>query len=290
MAADIFGSLYQFADVFAFLILSAAGLAIIFGMMGVINMAHGEFIMCGAYVTTALAHQGMPLVPAQVCGALAAGVAGIVLEVTVVRSLYARPLDSLLATWAVSLIVTQGMLVAIGSSFAGIGTPEGSFQVGIYTFSTYRVILFLAAIGVLAFIYLLFMKTRFGIFARATMQNPSMARALGMRTNVVYALTFGLGATLAGLCGALYAPTMTLIPTMGATFIVESFVTVVVGGTNVLLGTAPAGFALAVVRTLLIGWNGQIAGQIGMLLAVMVMIRILPNGFSGWLGRWARNM
>ncbi|MGX1308140.1 urea ABC transporter permease protein UrtB [Amorphus suaedae] len=290
MAAEIFSVLYQFADVFAFLILSAAGLAIIFGMMGVINMAHGEFIMCGAYVTTALVQQGMPLVPAQVAGALAAGIAGVILEVTVVRSLYARPLDSLLATWAVSLIVTQGMLIVVGSSFAGIGTPQGSFQVGIYTFSTYRVVLFLAAIGVLAFIYLLFMKTRFGVHARATMQNPSMARALGMRTNVVYALTFGLGAALAGLCGALYAPTMTLIPTMGATFIVESFVTVVVGGTNVLLGTAPAGLALAIVRTALIGWHGQIAGQIGMLLAVMVMIRLLPNGFSGWLGKWARNL
>jgi branched-chain amino acid transport system permease protein len=290
MAAEIFSVLYQFADVFAFLILSAAGLAIIFGMMGVINMAHGEFIMCGAYVTTALVHQGMPLILAQASGALAAGAVGVILEITVVRSLYARPLDSLLATWAVSLIVTQGMLIVVGSSFAGIGTPEGSFQVGIYTFSTYRVVLFLAAIGVLAFIYLLFMKTRFGIHARATMQNPSMARALGMRTNMVYALTFGLGAALAGLCGALYAPTMTLIPTMGATFIVESFVTVVVGGTNVLLGTAPAGLALAIVRTALIGWHGQIAGQIGMLLAVMVMIRLLPNGFSGWLGKWARNL
>jgi len=290
MAAEIFSVLYQFADVFAFLILSAAGLAIIFGMMGVINMAHGEFIMCGAYVTTALVHQGMPLILAQASGALAAGAVGVILEITVVRSLYARPLDSLLATWAVSLIVTQGMLIVVGSSFAGIGTPEGSFQVGIYTFSTYRVVLFLAAIGVLAFIYLLFMKTRFGVHARATMQNPSMARALGMRTNMVYALTFGLGAALAGLCGALYAPTMTLIPTMGATFIVESFVTVVVGGTNVLLGTAPAGLALAIVRTALIGWHGQIAGQIGMLLAVMVMIRLLPNGFSGWLGKWARNL
>ncbi|PDQ22694.1 branched-chain amino acid ABC transporter permease [Mesorhizobium sanjuanii] len=290
MDAEFFSVLYQFADVFAFLILSAAGLAIIFGMMGVINMAHGELIMCGAYVTTALVHSGMPLLPAQACGALTAGVVGMILEFTVVRSLYARPLDSLLATWAVSLIVTQGMLVMVGSSFAGVGTPEGSFQVGVYTFSTYRIILFLASIGVLAFIYLLFMKTRFGIHARATMQNAGMARALGMRTNVVYALTFGLGSALAGLCGALYAPTMTLIPTMGATFIVESFVTVVVGGTNVLLGTAPAGFALAVVRTALIGWNGQIAGQIGMLLAVMVMIRVLPNGFSGWLGRWARNV
>ncbi|SDR56422.1 amino acid/amide ABC transporter membrane protein 1, HAAT family [Rhizobiales bacterium GAS191] len=285
MLAETFSVLYQFADVFAFLILSAAGLAIVFGMMGVINMAHGEFIMCGAYVTTALKHAGLPLVAAQALAALAAGLIGVALEAMIVRRFYKRPLDSLLATWGVSLIATQGMLIAVGSTFTGIGTPEGSFSVGAYTFSLYRVVLFGAALGVIVFIYLLFMKTRFGVYARATMQNADMAQALGMRVNGVYALTFGLGAALAGLCGALYAPTMTLIPTMGATFIVESFVTVVVGGANVLLGTAPAGIALAVVRTALNGWYGQIFGQIGMLVAVIMIIRLLPDGFSGLLAK-----
>ena len=98
----------------------------------------------------------------------------------------------------------------------------------------------------------------------------------------------GLGAALAGFCGAMYAPTMTLMPTMGAAFLIESFVTVVVGGANVLLGTAPAGMLLAVVRTALNGWGGQIIGQIGMLLAVIVVIRLLPEGLSGWLARRTR--
>ena len=285
MLAEIFSVLYQFADVFAFVILAASGLAIVFGMMGVINMAHGEFIMCGAYVTAALYHAGLALPLAQAAGAVVAGLIGILLEATVVRPLYKRPIDSLLATWGVSLIVTQGMLLLIGSTFPGIGTPPGSFSVGVYTFSTYRMVLFAAALGVLLFIYLLFMRTRFGVFARATMQNAPMAQALGMRTNRVYAASFGLGAGLAGLCGALYAPTMSLIPTMGAGFIVESFVTVVIGGSNVLLGTAPAGIALAAVRTALNAWHGQIIGQIGMLVAVVLIIRVLPEGFSGWLAR-----
>jgi urea transport system permease protein len=138
---------------------------------------------------------------------------------------------------------------------------------------------------VLAFVYVLFMRTRFGILARATMQNAGMARALGARTDQIYALSFGLGAGLAGFCGALYAPTMTLIPTMGVTFIVESFVTVVVGGANVLLGTAPAGLLLAAVRSTLNASYGQIVGQIGMLLAVILIIRVLPEGISGWLAR-----
>ena len=102
MLGDVFSYLYQFADVFAFLILSAAGLAIVFGMMGIINMAHGEFIMCGAYVTVGLVHTGFPLVAAQLCGAIVAGLIGVLIEVAIVRRFYKRPEDSLLATWGLS--------------------------------------------------------------------------------------------------------------------------------------------------------------------------------------------
>ncbi|HZF82413.1 MAG TPA: branched-chain amino acid ABC transporter permease [Burkholderiaceae bacterium] len=288
MAAELFSFVYQFADVFAFLILSAAGLAIVFGMMGVINMAHGEFIMCGAYVTTALVHAGLPLPLAQLCGVAAAGLAGVAVESVIVRKLYKRPVDSLLATWGLSLMVTQGMLLVFGSTMLGIGTPPGSFEIGDYTFSVYRVVLFAVALGALGAIYVVFMRTRFGVHARATMQNAAIAQATGVRVGRVYAISFGIGAALAGLCGAMYAPTMTLIPTMGASFLVESFVTVVVGGANVLLGTAPAGLLLAAVRTALNGWGGQIIGQIGMLLAVIVVIRLLPDGLSGWFGRRTR--
>ena len=288
MLAEIFSFLYQFADVFAFLILASAGLAIVFGMMGVINMAHGEFIMCGAYVTVGLVNGGFPLFLAQVCGTVAAGLIGVLVELVIVRKLYARPLDSLLATWGLGLMVTQGMLIIFGSSLSGPGTPPGSFSVGDYTFSTYRLILFASAIGVLAFVYVIFMRTRFGIYARATMQNPSIAQALGVKVGTIYALSFGIGAGLAGLCGALYAPTMTLIPTMGASFIVESFVTVVVGGANVLLGTTPAGILLAAIRSALNAWGGQIIGQIGMLIAVILIIRVLPEGISSYVMRWRR--
>jgi branched-chain amino acid transport system permease protein len=250
MFAEIFSIAFQFADVFAFLILAAAGLAIIFGMMGIINMAHGEFITCGIYVTVICVQNGVPLPLAQAIGALSAGLVGILLERTIIRHLYHRPLDSILATWGISLMVTQGTLLALGSSWRGIGTPLGSFAVGSYTFSAYRLVLFGAAVGVLVGLYLIFVRTNYGVMARATMQNAEMARALGVRTPRMYAISFGLGAALAGLCGALYAPTVTLIPTMGITFIVESFVTVVVGGNNVLLGTAPAGVLLGVVRTI----------------------------------------
>jgi urea ABC transporter permease protein UrtB len=288
MFAEIFSIAFQFADVFAFLILASAGLAIIFGMMGIINMAHGEFITCGIYVTVIGVQNGLPLPVAQACGALSAGLLGVVLERTIIHRLYDRPLDSILATWGISLIVTQTMLVTLGSSWPGIGTPAGSFEVSPYTFSTYRVALFIAAVVVMIAIYVLFMRTGFGTLARATMQNARMARALGVRTPRIYAMSFGIGAALAGLCGALYAPTMTLIPTMGVTFIVEAFVTVVVGGSNVLLGTVPAAVVLSVIRSSLNAWQGQIVGQIGMLIAVILVIRVLPEGVSGWVVRRAR--
>ncbi|PZX10585.1 branched-chain amino acid transport system permease protein [Palleronia aestuarii] len=283
-----FAMLYQFGDAFAFLVISCAGLAVIFGMMGVINLAHGEFIMCGAYVTATVAREGLPLVVAIIAGAVVAGLVGMVIERLVIRHLYHRPLDSIIATWGISLIATQGVLIVLGSTMAGIGTPLGAVTIGGDSYSAYRLVLMVAAIALLAALYLLFYRTRFGVVARATIQKPDMARALGVDTGRMYGLTFGLGAALAGLAGGLYAPTMTMVPTMGATFIVESFVTVVVGGADIFVGAAPAAAILALIRATLTAWYGQLFGQIGLLVAVIVVIRILPGGLSAWLKRGSR--
>ncbi len=283
--SSLFATFYQLGDAFAFLVLSACGLAVIFGMMGVINLAHGEFIMCGAYVTAMTTRLGLPLPLAILAGALVAGAVGIVLERLVIRHLYGRPLDTIVATWGISLMATQGTLILLGSTMQGVGTPLGSFALGGLSYSVYRFVLIGAAFAVLAFLYIVFNMTRFGVLARATIQVPQMAESLGVDTRRVYSLTFGLGAALAGLTGGLYAPTMTMVPTMGATFIVEAFVTVVVGGADVFLGTAPAAAVLAVVKASLTSWQGQLFGQIGLLVAVVVVIRLLPKGISGFLLR-----
>jgi branched-chain amino acid transport system permease protein len=283
--SSLFATLFQFGDAFAFLVLAACGLAVIFGMMGVINLAHGEFIMCGAYVTAVTTRLGMPLPLAILAGAVAAGAVGIVLERLVIRHLYGRPLDTIVATWGVSLIATQGTLVLLGSTMQGVGTPLGSFALGGLSYSVYRFVLIGAALAVLAFLYIVFNRTKFGVLARATIQVPHMAESLGVDTRRVYSLTFGLGAALAGLTGGLYAPTMTMVPTMGATFIVEAFVTVVVGGADVFLGTAPAAAVLAIVKASLTSWQGQLFGQIGLLVAVVIVIRVLPKGIAGFLLR-----
>lgn len=281
----IFAALYQFGDAFAFLVIASAGLAVIFGMMGVINLAHGEFIMCGAYVTASTARAGLPLPLAILCGALVAGIIGMIVERAVIRHLYHRPLDTIIATWGLSLIATQGVLIVLGSTMQGIGTPLGSTLIGDRSYSLYRIVLMGTAVGLLIALYLLFYRTRFGVIARATIQRPDMARALGVDTRRIYGLTFGLGAALAGLAGGLYAPTMTMVPTMGATFIVESFVTVVVGGADIFVGAAPAAAILAIIKAAMTAWYGQLFGQIGLLVTVILVIRIMPGGLSGWLKR-----
>lgn len=279
--ASIFNYLYQFADCFTFLILSVAGLSIIFGMMGIINLAHGEFIMLGAYVFTLSINKGLPFILCVILGAAFVGAFGFVVDKLVISRLYARPLDSVVATWGISLLLRQGILVLLGPSIPGITTPMGTFSVGNSTYSVYRVVLFFLAAAVLVLIYFLFMHTSFGLHSRATMQNSAIAASLGVNTGKMYSITFMFGSALAGLCGALYAPTMTITPTMGQAFQNDSFVTVIVGGANPLIGMPLSGAGLGVIQSMLNMVFGTFFGKMGLLLVAIIMIRVFPTGFSG---------
>jgi branched-chain amino acid transport system permease protein len=273
----------QFVDSFGFLVLSATGLAIIFGMMGVINLAHGEFIAVGAYGTALSFHAGLPLVVAMLVGTALTTVFGLVLEFTVIRRLYGRLLDSMVATWGISLIMIQGLRIVFGSSLPSIGTPLGSVQYGSFSYSTYRLMLAVASLAVLGVLYWVFTSTEFGTRARATIQDEEMSRALGTDTNRMYLLTFGIGSALAGLTGALYAPTMTIVPSMGSTFLVEAFVTVVVGGASVLVGTSGAGLLLGFINAVFSNLFGTFAGRMALLVTTILVIRALPRGITGLL-------
>lgn len=284
--ADAFHSFYQFQDSFAFLVLAALGLAIIFGMMGVINLAHGEFMMLGAYITVWSARNGLPLPLAMLLAALCVGAFGAVVEMLIVRRLYGRLLDTVAATWALGLILTQGMLIIAGPSFAGVSSPFGSFRVGGTSYSTYRLVLGGIAALLLILLYLLFMKTRFGLRSRATIQNPEIAQAMGVNTARMYTLTFAIGSAFAGLAGGLYAPTMTIVPQYGTTFIVEAFVTVIVGGSNVLIGATLSGAFLGIVNSWLAQTWGTYIARVGLLVATVVIIRVMPTGISGLIERW----
>ena len=286
MLNGVFNALYQFQVSFSFLRLSAIGLAVIFGMMGVINLAHGDFMMLGAYITTIAATQGLPLVLAIVIAALGVAAFGAIVEILVVRRLYGRLLDSVAATWAVGLILSQGMLILTGPSMQGVSSPFGSFTVGQTSYSWYRVVLGVISLVLLALLYLLFMNTRFGLRARATIQNPAIARALGVDTPRMYTMTFALGSALAGLAGGLFALTATIVPFFGTNYIVEAFVTVIVGGANALVGTPLAAALLGAINAVLGTEYGLYIGRVGLLLTTILIIRVLPDGISGLVERW----
>lgn len=286
MFGELFNAFYQFQASFAFLVLPAIGLAVIFGMMGVINLAHGEFMMLGAYVTVWATRSGVPLPISMLVAALAVGLFGAVLELLIIRRLYGRLLDSVAATWAIGLILSQGMFILTGPSIRGISSPFGPFTVGSMSYSWYRLVLGAISVLLLVGLYILFMRTRFGLRARATIQNPEIAKSLGVDTARMYTVTFAMGSALAGLAGGLYAPTATIVPFFGTTFIVEAFVTVIVGGANVLVGTPLAGTVLGIISAALSERWGLYIARVGLLIATIVVIRAMPQGISGLVDRW----
>ena len=281
--SQILNLILQFIDSFGFLVLSAIGLAVIFGMMRVINLAHGEFITVGAYGTALSYHAGVPLPGAMIIGVVLTTVFGLVIEFTIIRRLYGRLLDSMVATWGISLIMIQGLRIVFGSSLPSIGTPLGSVQYGAFSYSTYRLLLAGASLVLLGVLYWMFTSTEFGTRAQATIQDEEMSRALGVDTDRMYLLTFGIGSALAGLTGALYAPTMTIVPGMGSTFLVEAFVTVVVGGASVLVGTTGASVLLGGINAVFSNLFGTFAGRMALLTTTILVIRVLPQGITGLL-------
>ncbi len=284
MDAELFNILYQFLVNLAFLLFAAMGLIVVLGMINIINLAHGEFIMLGAYTSTLAYHAGIPFILTIPLAAVVVGLFGVLLERFAMRRFYGNKLNALVATFGISLILSQGVLLILGPYLGAIEMPLGGFEYGTYSYSTYLLVLAFAAIAVIGAGYLFFYRTRLGTEMRATMQDPEMARALGTRTDRIYGLTFGLGAGLAGLTGALYAPTTTVVPLFGSTFIAPAFITVVIGGgVNPLIGALSSAGFLSLISTPLSSEFGQFAGRMGLMLAALVVIRFLPEGLSHYL-------
>jgi branched-chain amino acid transport system permease protein len=278
--------LYQFGTNAAFLLISAVGLIVILGMMNIINLAHGELMMMGAYVATATYHRGVPFALAVVLAFLAVGIFGAVLERLVVRRFYGQELGALVVTWGISLILAQGALVLFVPFMPAIPIPAGSFSLGQYSFSSYWIILIVVSAAIIAALWWIYHRTLFGLHARATMQNPAMARALGVNAGRIYTLTFALGAGLAGMSGALLAPTASIAPYMGQQFVAPAFITVVVGGgANVLAGAVGSSLLLSVVKTPVGLLLGAFLGTVALLLTALIVIRLMPSGISATLQR-----
>jgi branched-subunit amino acid ABC-type transport system permease component len=282
--SEVVSVLYQFGTNAVFLLLSAIGLIVILGMMNIINLAHGEFMMMGAYIATIATQYGAPLPVAVLLSFLGVALFGVILERLVIRRFYGRELGALVVTWGISLILAQGALLLFGPYMPAIAIPSGSFSLGRYSFSYYWLILIVLGIVLVAVLWLIYNRTSFGLMARATMQNPAMARSLGVDVEKVYALTFGLGAGLAGLSGALLAPTTSIAPFMGQQFVAPAFITVVVGGgANVIAGAVGSSALLSFVQTPVGLLLGTFSGMVALLLTALIIIRILPAGISSLL-------
>ena len=266
----------------ASLALISVGLAIIFGMMRVINLAHGEFLMLGGYAEIVATGQGVSIwIAMLVVAPVVVGIIGIIVERTIIRFLYGRMIDTMLATWGLSLFLVGLTTAVFGNTTVGISAPLGSFQIGAYRTSGYT--LFVIAITAVTFgcIFAMLRWTRLGLIARGTMQNADMAAALGVNPPRVYAVTFGIGAALSGLAGAVLAPVSGVFPSIGVAYVAKSFITVIGGGAAILGGTISASALFGSINQIATFATTPVFGEVALLAAAIVLIRLLPQGITG---------
>ena len=264
------------------LILIATGLAVIFGMMRVINIAHGEFMMLGGYTVVLTTKLGVNLwVAILILAPLAVGLFGVIVERLIIRHLYGRIIDSLLATWGLSLFIMGFVTVVFGNTVEGVKPPLGSFSIGQYSIAVYTLFLIFAAVAFITIVYLTLRHTKAGLIARATMQTPDMVESLGVNSKLVYMATFGIGAAFAGLAGGILAPITGVVPGMGAFLIGKAFITVVTGGAAVVAGTLSASGILGTISQAVTFATTPVYGDAALLLVALVLLRLLPQGITG---------
>lgn len=278
------------------LVLAAIGLAITFGVIGVINMAHGELIMLGAYTTYMLQQLfpdaiGLALILSIPTAFIVSGLVGIIIERSVIRYLYGRPLETLLATFGISLVLQQMVRSIFSPLNRSVATPEwmsGSIVINpILSLTANRVTIFIFAMLVFAGLFILLKKSSIGLQVRAVSQNRAMARAMGIRAARVDALTFGLGSGIAGIAGVALSQLTNVGPNLGQAYIIDSFMVVVFGGVGNLWGTLLGGLTLGVTNKFLEPWSGAVLAKILILIFIILFIQKRPQGLFPQKGRAA---
>jgi len=274
----LIGLAYAMASLF----LTSVGLAIVFGMMRIINFAHGEFLMIGGFTFVIAVHAGVNLwVAMLIVAPTVVGLLGAVVERLDIRRLYGNLVDTILATWGLGLLMTGFATVVFGYNQPGVAPPIGDIRIGNYSQSGYTLFIVAVAAMVLVGLYAFFRFTDFGLKARATMQNPGMAAAVGLNVGQIYSVTFGLGSALAGLAGALIAPISGVLPGMGVSYIAKTFITVISGGPLALTGTFLSSSLLGVVNETASFMTTPVIGEAALLSVAIVMLRIFPTGITG---------
>lgn len=266
----------------AILVVISAGLAVVFGMMRVINLAHGEFMMVGGYATIMAAKAGLNIyVSMLLIAPLTVGVLGLVVERLVIRHLYGRLVDTMLATWGLSLFLIGLATLIFGNTTTGISPPIAGFAIGAYQVNGYNFFIIVVAVLMLALMYGVLAGTRAGLVARGTMQISTMAAALGYNPDRVYMITFFLGSALAGLAGGLLAPIVSLVPTIGGTYIAKAFITVISGGASIIVGLLSSATLFGLASQLFTFAASPVVGEVALLVAAVILLRLLPQGITG---------
>ncbi|HDZ83249.1 MAG TPA: urea ABC transporter permease subunit UrtB [Roseobacter sp.] len=264
------------------LLIIALGLAIIYGTMGVINLAHGEFVMLGAYTTWALQnHAGLGVVTALPLVFVAVAAVGWIIEKVIVQRLYTRPLDTILATWGIGIILQQAVRLGVGAESRFVRGPQwlsGNIEIGALVMSNYRIFVISFSLAILVVTWLLMTRTEFGMKLRAVIQNRGISECYGIEAKKVYSVTFAYGAGLAGIAGALITPLFSTIPTMGTGLVVDAFLVVIVGGLGSLMGTAAAALLIGEVTAIFSIVINDTLGRIAVLAGIILLIRFRPRG------------
>jgi urea transport system permease protein len=280
------------------LLLAALGLAITYGLMGVINMAHGELIMIGAYTTYVVQNLFRAHAPgafdwylacAVPASFIVAATVGMILERSVIRWLYGRPLETLLATWGISLMLIQGVRTIFGAQNVQVENPafmSGGIEILTDVVLPWsRIVIIVFAIAVLAGMWLLLARTRLGLYVRGVTQNRAMASCVGVPTARVDTWAFGLGSGIAGLAGCAISQIGNVGPDLGQSYIVDSFMVVVFGGVGQLAGAVYAAVILGLVNKLLESWSGAVIAKIVVLVFIIIFIQRRPQGMFALKGR-----
>jgi urea transport system permease protein len=295
---ETLGHIFSGVSLGSILLLAALGLAITYGLMGVINMAHGELIMIGAYATYLVQNQFRTYLPgafdwylvtAMPVAFIVAALVGVMMERLVIRYLYGRPLETLLATWGISLVLIQSMRTLFGAQNVQVENPAwmsgGIALMGNLVLPWNRIVIIGFAFAVLGVVWLTLTRTRLGLFVRGVTQNRAMANCVGVPTSKVDTLAFALGSGIAGLAGCALSQIGNVGPDLGQTYIVDSFMVVVLGGVGQLAGTVVAGMGLGVANKFLEAWSGAVLAKIAVLAFIIIFIQKRPQGLFALKGR-----
>ncbi len=265
------------------LLIATIGLAVVFGLMGVINLAHGEFLMIGAYAALTATRYGVPFLFAIPIAVIVTMAIGAAVEVLIIRRLYGRLFDTMLATWGLSIAFYQLAVMIFGTVTPGLGMPQLNLQIGKYSLADYPLLMIGVAVLATLFVYILMTRTVYGMKARAAIQMPEMARAIGIEPYRVNTLTFAIGCGLAGFAGAVLLPIVPATPSMGFAFVINAFLAVVVAGPVTLTGSALTAIGLGGGASVTASFLTSVAGDAFFFLITAFLLWLYPLGITaGW--------